>query len=324
MKCAPVIIPTLNRYEHFYQCLESLEKCSGAECTDVFIGLDYPPSDKYIAGWKKIDAYLANKEKNNGFHKLVVFRRDHNCGIGVKPPFKSNVALLREVINESYDRIIYTEDDNVFSPNFLEYINKGLEKYEHDDSVWGVVGYAHPYQFKFGQNNHYRHNTDMSGWGYGTWNKTFAETVDFVKGGGFRKSFSTSNMLKALEHGWLRLFTYIYHCYHKGYASVNDGAITAYLILHDKYVITPTISKVRNIGWDDQGRSFQRGMKGVEVIAERHNSQPIDNDVHFEYKGDDTTYMDYNNKVAVRESDGYMSFGQFVVKLWKSFFKLPQ
>ena len=59
---APVVIPTLNRYEHFKRCLESLEGCTGAEHTDVYVALDYPPSDKYVEGWKKMDAYLAEKE----------------------------------------------------------------------------------------------------------------------------------------------------------------------------------------------------------------------------------------------------------------------
>ena len=58
---APVWIPTLNRFEHFKRCLESLERCTGADKTDVYVGLDYPPSDKYVEGWKKIDAYLAEK-----------------------------------------------------------------------------------------------------------------------------------------------------------------------------------------------------------------------------------------------------------------------
>lgn len=53
MNYAPVIIPTLNRYDHFIKCLESLEKCSGAEYTEVFVALDFPPSNKYIEGWKK-------------------------------------------------------------------------------------------------------------------------------------------------------------------------------------------------------------------------------------------------------------------------------
>ena len=44
---APVLIPTLNRYEHLKQCLESLSKCSLAEHTEVYIALDFPPSEKY-------------------------------------------------------------------------------------------------------------------------------------------------------------------------------------------------------------------------------------------------------------------------------------
>ena len=65
MEYAPVCIVTLNRYEHFRKCLESLEQCTGANKTEVFVSLDYPPSEKYIEGWKKTDAFLAQKEQNN-------------------------------------------------------------------------------------------------------------------------------------------------------------------------------------------------------------------------------------------------------------------
>ena len=34
MLYAPVVIPTLCRYEHFKACLESLSLCTGAENTD--------------------------------------------------------------------------------------------------------------------------------------------------------------------------------------------------------------------------------------------------------------------------------------------------
>ena len=47
----------------------------------VYIGLDFPPNDKYADGWRKTDVYLQEKELNNGFHKLVVCRRDVNLGI---------------------------------------------------------------------------------------------------------------------------------------------------------------------------------------------------------------------------------------------------
>lgn len=37
MTHAPVGIVTPNRYEHFKQCLESLERCTGADKTEVHV-----------------------------------------------------------------------------------------------------------------------------------------------------------------------------------------------------------------------------------------------------------------------------------------------
>ena len=98
---APVIIPTLNRFDHFKRCLESLEKCTGAEHTDVYVALDYPPSEKYIDGWKKIGAYLVEKEKNNSFANLCVTRRERNYGVGHE---NSNGAVMLREVEQKYDR----------------------------------------------------------------------------------------------------------------------------------------------------------------------------------------------------------------------------
>ena len=317
MTYAPVIIPTLNRYEHFYQCLESLEHCTGAEQTDVYVGLDFPPSDKYVDGWKKIDAYLAEKEKQNGFKRLIVIRRTENRGLVSGKKF-SNMAGLFLYVMSKYDALIASEDDNVFSPNFLEYINKGLTRYEDDPSVLAIVGYAHPYHFKHADNNHYRHNTDMSVWGYGIWKKKHKEMSTFVRAGGISKMLSLRSICKVYKHGWLRLYQFLLLAIKREKIRLTDSVISVYLILTDRYVIVPTLSKVRNIGWDLDGNSFKNGMQGKDKIAERHNSQPIDTAEHFDYVGDDHAYMDYNNTVAVKESDGYMSFFAFVKKTFES------
>lgn len=316
-KYAPVIIPTLNRFTHFKNCLESLERCSWADNTDVYVGLDFPPSEKYIEGWQKINQYLYNKEKSHCFKNLIVFRHDHNLGV---MSIDSNITFLIDYVSNIYDRYIFSEDDNVFSPNFLEYINKGLDKYENDDSVFAIVGYAHPYHFKHGDNNHYRHQTDMSAWGYGTWVNKWKVFISYVENGGFNGEFSIRNMIKSKKHGWLRLFDYLHYSYHKGFVRITDGVMTTYLIVKDRCVICPTLSKVKNIGWDGSGNSsnYAKSMKDYERIAHSHLVQEFDQDEHFVFFGDDTAYMDYNNKVAVRESDCSISFWKFVVKIFKS------
>lgn len=89
---APVIIVTLDRVEHFKRCLESLEECTGAENTDVYVALDYPPSEKYIAGWEKNNVYISEKETNHHFKSFHVLRRERNYGICKKNGDRKSVV----------------------------------------------------------------------------------------------------------------------------------------------------------------------------------------------------------------------------------------
>ena len=59
---APVLIPTLCRYEHFKRCIESLSACTGAEHTDVYIGLDYPAKESHRAGYEQIKNFTLMPE----------------------------------------------------------------------------------------------------------------------------------------------------------------------------------------------------------------------------------------------------------------------
>ena len=50
---APVVIPTMNRYEHFASLIKSLQKNRYACETDVIIGLGYPSKADQIDGYEK-------------------------------------------------------------------------------------------------------------------------------------------------------------------------------------------------------------------------------------------------------------------------------
>lgn len=49
----PVIIPTLNRFEHFKNCVESLANCTYAPETELIIGLDFPPAENTWTAGKR-------------------------------------------------------------------------------------------------------------------------------------------------------------------------------------------------------------------------------------------------------------------------------
>ncbi|MBR3768523.1 MAG: glycosyltransferase family 2 protein [Clostridia bacterium] len=129
----PVIIPTLNRVDHLKRCLDSLMKNSGAENTEVYVAVDFPPSEKYQDGYIKVKEYLETQDFSV-FKKFNVIYHSENLGPG------GNSKFLEDLVKEKYDAFIYSEDDNDFSQNFLEYMNKGLELFKDDPDVICICG----------------------------------------------------------------------------------------------------------------------------------------------------------------------------------------
>lgn len=262
---SPVIIPTLNRFEHFKRCLESLERCTGASNTDVYVGLDYPPSEKYFEGWKKIDTYLAEKEKRNGFRRLFVRRRDHNCGAG-KPG--SNSELLSKEIKGLYDKYIFTEDDNEFSPNFLEFMNAALCKYQNEPRIIRVSGYNTPELRNVTQKNVFC-NIDSPAYGLGHWVSKKIPIVDNVKiQQGLRSSFCEL---------WKMFWTYpalVYKAIRmiEKNASYGDIQISMHNLFFNTYTLCPTLSLVRTWGCDGSGLhgGVVKGLEKMEIMNDTH------------------------------------------------------
>lgn len=140
--CAPIIIPTLNRYEHFRNCVESLQKNRYAEYTDIYISVDYPPSVEYNEGYQKICYYLNHEFKSN-FKKTYIFYQTKNLGPELNTSF-----LVDKSRDSSNEYFIFTEDDNIFSPIFLEYINTCLRVYQYNPQIMAIGGYCDPLNWR--------------------------------------------------------------------------------------------------------------------------------------------------------------------------------
>lgn len=264
---APVLIPTLNRFAHFKRCLESLERCTGAEYTDVFVGLDYPPSKKYVAGWEKINSYLKDKEINNNFRNLFVRRRDHNCGV---KGLKSNYALLFFEIenNEEYNSYIISEDDNEFSPNFLEYMNKALDKYRDDPRILRICGYT-PSVFQDISDENIFCNIDSPAYGMGNWlRRNYNNKLINYK--------CINTILKESFWKTVKLFfsypALIYMAIHmiKRRTTYGDVRYSMHNLTQGTFSICPTKSLVRNWGADGSGlrSGIVKGLEKEEIQAE--------------------------------------------------------
>ena len=180
-RLAPIIIPTLNRYEHFKNCVESLKKDKLASQTELIIGLDYPPSEKYVNGYNSIKDYIPTI---CGFKEVIVLESKTNLG-----PIE-NVNRLKEYVkNKNYDSYIFTEDDNVFSSCFLQFINDALNKYRFDRNILSISGYSHKECYSFPSRFYFTY--DSCAWGLGCWiNKENALDNIFEKTYQFRPVIS--------------------------------------------------------------------------------------------------------------------------------------
>lgn len=293
---APILIPTLNRKDHLKQCVESLAQCTHADKTELVIGLDYPPSEKYVEGWMKVKDYLPTIK---GFKKVTILERNANYG-----PSLNNKAL-REYARQFYDRYIATEDDNVFSPNFLDYMNKCLEAYKDNPKVFAVMGYNYHQIDMAGYNHEYYFSHEMNAWGWGSWLNERCDTIQrTVRKPGYLVGLVKTLPVSKFLSNRTKLCNLIEDI---GYEFRGDSYYTYYEWINDMYCVFPTLSMSRNMGFDGSG--LHCGIVGQDD----YSNQVIDTRTTFE--------SDFNLPVSydpiIREKFKYFQTGCFLKRCQK-------
>ena len=293
MEYAPVRITTLCRFEHFKRCIESLAQCSGADQTELYIGLDYPKEVSHWYGYNQILEYV---ETIHGFKAVHIIKRAENFGQ------QKNNKDLRERICQRYDRYITTEDDNEFSPNFLLYMNQCLEKFKDDPRVFAICGYS--YQ-EWERINDYPFNAfPMQGfcaWGAGLWES---------KEEAYRRFYSAKEIIfsNELVHRLFksRMHTTVHRLIYRYEHAFGDLRRRCYCALENKMCIFPVVSKVRNHGFDGSGSHC--------ADINTFENQKIDQSSEFSL--DDFEIKSYHAIDILHDKQYSASFGQrFLIRL---------
>lgn len=267
MQYAPVIIPTLCRFEHFKQCIESLSRCTGAEKTEVYIGLDYPAKESHRDGYNKIRDYLV-QAGNMTFKKITVIKREKNLGVGSG----GNYDNLKKMILQHYNVFISSEDDNVFSPCFIEFMNACLHHYKDDNRVSSVCGYMPP-GLKNNQSDQTVFTTPfVTAWGMGHWKDKDLDLELRMK--------NAQKMFKSMR--WrFRIWAFSPILYRMFCNMVinnrrwGDVAYSVNNIYYQCVQVHPGHSMVRNIGNDGSGINCPK------QISSQYINQEISTNRHF-------------------------------------------
>ncbi|MCQ2441180.1 MAG: hypothetical protein MJ076_04725 [Clostridia bacterium] len=302
MDCAAVIITTLNRYKHLSCLIESLTRCSEAENTDIYIGLDYPPTDSYCEGYNKVLKYLENGDFSI-FHSFNVLKRSSNYG------YFKNINDLKHHVMKTHNTFITMQDDIEVSINFLTYINSALAYYKNDESVIAVSGYSYPLNWvKSDSSNALKTNFVAAEWGIGYWKNKYLKFEKAIQDG-----YLYQNFISAYKNGKLNYMTdaciidyanSILNLYYNNslFNKICDITLRAYISITDRFVIMPALSHVINHGFDGSGIfcfKQQISKADEEKFADNYDydNQPIDNSVDYVFIPNKKNNFDENRKL---------------------------
>lgn len=236
----PITIPTLCRYEHFKRCVHSLSNNTHADKTELIIGLDYPLKEEHQKGYKQILEYIPTIK---GFKTVTVFKREKNYGAS------ANNLALREYAFSKYDACIFSEDDNEFSPCFLDFMNQALEKYKDENKIVSICGFLSPKYYNLSKNIVFQKGTSAYGLGIWKHKEILFQSIPYTY---------WVDMTKEMKRSW-KIFLHCPGLYQmldimiKRNAQWGDVMRSCHQIENDLYQIAPYKSMVRNWGNDGSG-----------------------------------------------------------------------
>lgn len=292
---APVLIPTLNRKDHFQRCIESLARNIGAEYTDIYVSVDFPPNEKYESGYHDICSFLIECRALRGFRSVNIYYQTENLGAW------GNIEFLLRKVREEHECYIFSEDDNEFSEYFLEYINNGLFAFNDNPKVISVNGFKDT-DWLFNGNTVTGAKL-FPAYGYGSWfakeDSLWTEARKYLLDS---KNWRLTNMLKLYMKNKYIFASYIHNilCTDKGLFWNSDGTLrmidttkSIYMYFSDLYCIVPEKTKVRNWGNDGSGINMPANVK-IDPVRQ----WPIEDDAPISYDPKLIVYNDENDEPA--------------------------
>ena len=161
-KKAPLILFVFNRPEHTGRMLESLQQNDEIEEHDIIIFRDGPRNEADIQKVEEVDQLL---EGINFCKEKRIIKSEENKGLA------SSIIHGVSTVLKEYGKGIVVEDDLILHPQFVHYLNLGLDVYREHKDIAGICGYTFPIKDEL--RNRLGSDTFLlprpASWGWGTW-----------------------------------------------------------------------------------------------------------------------------------------------------------
>ncbi|WP_316927768.1 glycosyltransferase [Pedobacter agri] len=252
-----------NRVSKLKRCIEALLK--NPECANLDI-IFFSDGAKDASGQKSIKEVRDYIDQLKGFKSVIKHYREYNYSTG--PNFRTGLTFL----SENYERFIIVEDDLIVSPNYIKYLTDALEFYKNDHTVFCVTAYVFP--IKKGE---YHYDSIVykrfCSYGWGGWANRFpnviwdnqALEILMNTSPGFKKRLNAegADLIRMLRKQI------------SGKISTWDIQMQTHVAENRLKVIYPTLSKVSNIGFDEESTNTS----GVNYLI-----TPIDDGSNRDFK----------------------------------------
>jgi hypothetical protein len=232
--------------------VDSLKRNAPSIKSDLYVVSDASHSASQKSRVNEVREYVRRIE---GFQRVNPIFREKNYG-----SFRSVKEALDDILKR-HGCVIFLEDDNIVSTNFLSFLNDGLGLYREDRTVFSISAYAYPVKIPAS----YRHNVyrwrGFSAWGVGLWEDRWSSvrwSYDGFDAFGPPQKHALSEMGEHLPR-------YIaYDIAHN--RMIIDTVISFHMFKQQCDSIFPILTKVQNIGHDgsgEHGGSTDRYLKQV-------------------------------------------------------------
>lgn len=268
---SPIALFVYNRPGHTRRTVEALQMNEGAPESDLFIYSDgpRPGQEEKVA---QVRAYLKTVA---GFKSITIVERDRNWGLA-----DSIIAGVSEVI-ENRGRVIVLEDDLITTRYFLRFMNDALDVYTDAKNVYAVTGYMFPIGSREKRSVLLPY---ISTWGWATWRDRWAA---------FENEIGSQSII--LRNKWIaqrfNLADYDYVSMLNISAARSWGIRWYYTVfIRNGLSVFPTVSLVRNIGFDGSGENCNAMSAAGPLLSEDPVSVRRDDGMDIKYL---EKYLDY-------------------------------
>lgn len=156
---APIALFVYNRLNNTQLTVSALEKNFIASKCELFIFSDGPKNMKDKIEVEAVRSYLKSIK---GFKKVTIYKSIENKGLA-----QSIITGISQILS-NHTKVIVLEDDLITTPNFLNFMNLALSKYENITSIQSVNGYSLKINYPDSNSDVFFHQRTFP-WGWATW-----------------------------------------------------------------------------------------------------------------------------------------------------------